>query len=512
LLMEHQHSSTDPAPGAQAAMASAFRQLSQRQRQGLAVAAAAILVGLLWMARQGGTADLVPLRTSEPFTAASLRELKEGFREAGLTGFRLDDEQILVPREQLAQYQAHLAESADAAGNWAAEWQRQNERLTPFSSSRDREASREIARAKHIVEMLSQLPDVEHADVVWDEDERPGWRQAPRARATVYLKPRPGRTLTVDVIRSVRHAVAGSKKNLDPSDVVVMDLVRQVTYDGELPALPGRELLPALHSLAELYRRELQQQIPPLQYAQVAVTVELPAFFEFLGRHPADAAEHLAAQAPGLLRVAVEFPQRVAPEWPRTAGDLQNLRERIVRLTGIGSRTEDASHQILISLPEQPEPELAFPAALRERLAGASRRWIVLGGLPLMALVLLLARRLPKRPGRRKREPLPTLHDVGAASRSHAAQTPVWLSDFEDLRSLSLEELRALYSHATPRRWAIALRGSERRLAEHLAAALTPSHAAELQQECLVAAPVTLSEIESSRRRILESVQTWDVE
>src|SRR5690606_34790908 len=222
--MDHDHDTPNEPP----TLMSLLRDLSPRQRVGLAAAALIVLIGLGWKLASGTTGDLVPLPASEALTGQTRLELMDRFRAAGLNDFQSSGSRLLVPRAQLERYTTVLSSSATAdSDTWAGEWERQNQKLTPFSSNRAREANREIARAKLITEMLQKLPDVQQADVVWDEDEHRGWRESPKARATVYLMPRPGCVLTLEVIRSVRLAVAGSKKNLDPADVAVMDLARQ---------------------------------------------------------------------------------------------------------------------------------------------------------------------------------------------------------------------------------------------------------------------------------------------
>jgi hypothetical protein len=69
--------------------------------------------------------------------------------------------------------------------------------------------------------------------VVWDEEPRVGRRQAPRARATVFLKPEPGATIGFDTVQAVRAAVSGSRAHLAADDVLVMDLQRRATYGPE---------------------------------------------------------------------------------------------------------------------------------------------------------------------------------------------------------------------------------------------------------------------------------------
>lgn len=78
--------------------------------------------------------------------------------------------------------------------------------------------------------MLSGMPGVEHADVVWDEQAGRGFRQESTVRATVYIRPTSDGHLTPQIVESIREAVAGSKANLAADDVIVMDLSTGMTH------------------------------------------------------------------------------------------------------------------------------------------------------------------------------------------------------------------------------------------------------------------------------------------
>lgn len=500
--MDHDHATTEDLP----TLRSLLRDLSPRQRLGLAFAALIVLVGLGWKLASQSKGEMVALPASEALSHQARLELVDRFRAAGLDDCRSSGERLLVPRSQLERYTAVLSSSATTEREtWAGEWERQNQQLTPFSSNRAREANREIARAKLITEMLQKLPDVQQADVVWDEDEQAGWRQSPKARATVYLMPRAGRVLTLEVIRSVRLAVAGSKKNLDPADVAVMDLARQVTYDGDLPVAVGEDLLPSLQSVAELCRREIVQQITGLNQADVEVRVDLPRFFAFLAANPHHARQQLSAAAPGLLRVRVAVP--AASDLPGDEASRERLQSRISRLTGIGdgASAEEARIELVF---DQQSPARASQSAAAFSLATwslpqtATTRRAAGGAALLIGLLLLLRRRIR---GRRSRQDLPAFHNVGGSGPGLRVQQ---LAGFDDLSRLDDATLRALYPHATPRRWAVALRGSPLAVREHLAAALVAADAHELRQQCDQLGPVTLADIEASRQRILDSIGT----
>jgi hypothetical protein len=503
--MDHDHATSDDLP----TLRSLLRELSPRQRLGLAFAALIVLVGLGWKLAAQPTGGMVALPASEALSRQARLELIDRFRAAGLDDCRSSGDRLLVPRSQVERYTAVLsASSTGGSDTWAGEWERQNRQLTPFSSNRAREANREIARAKLITEMLQKLPDVQQADVVWDEDEHRGWQQTPKARATVYLMPRPNRVLTLEVIRSVRLAVAGSKKNLDPADVAVMDLARQVTYDGDLPVAVGEDLLPSLQSVAELCRREIAQQIAGLSEADVEVRVDLPRFFAFLAANPHEARQQLSAAAPGLLRVRVAVP--AASGLAADEATRQMLHAQIGRLTGIGegATADDARIELLFEqqvLAETSRPSPQFSLATWSLPQNSATRIAAGGGAALIGLILLVARLRGSQRRRSARRVPPAFHNLaGTAPESVVHQ----LTDLDDLTRLEAATLRVLYPHATPRRWAVALRGSSLAVREHLAAALSAADAHDLRQQCDALGPVTLADIEASRQRILDSIRT----
>lgn len=200
-----------------------------RQRLVIVGGAALVIIAIVWLIRTPA-ADYRPLQPGRTFSPAELRRAERHLRSAGLTDFRSQGQRLLVPALQLAQY-----EEAVAALDRQSPPQSQRSGssvLEALSSARHQEQVREAARAEHLSHLLAQLPEIERAEVLWDEEPRIGWRSPPRVRATVFLKPRPGRLIGLDTVQAVRTAVAGSKAYLDVADVAVMDLERMVTYGG----------------------------------------------------------------------------------------------------------------------------------------------------------------------------------------------------------------------------------------------------------------------------------------
>ena len=261
--------------------------------------ALAVAGPLMWLAARSGDVDRVPVLSGKRWTSAEVTEVTSQLRAAGLDDFEQVGGQILVPAERLPRYEEVLGQPESRVAHWAQTWEDARGRLNLLSGRRDEETAEEIARARLLSELLSQMPDIDFADVVWDEDSTTGWRRPEKARATVYLKPKPGRRITLELVHSVRLAVAGSRRNLDPSDIVVMDLDGMITYDESTLAPAGAGAGTHLSHLAAVYRQQIVSALADLAPTDVTVrAISAP-------RREPQPAHSLAPPLPATTRTAM---------------------------------------------------------------------------------------------------------------------------------------------------------------------------------------------------------------
>ncbi|MBX3442546.1 MAG: hypothetical protein KF774_09060 [Planctomyces sp.] len=256
-------------PDAPAGIGDWLQRLPEPARRALPVAIGLVVLFAAWIASRGRTADAVLPLNRDVLPAAALAHL----HERGLRDARLDEHgNLRAPADRLVEARRWLAELDSSASTWADEWEKSNSQLGQFSGNRERDAAREITRAKMIGRLLRQMPGILQADVIWDEEEAAGWRQPQKTRCTVYLRPRPGSEITPDVAQAVRQAVAGSKKNLAPGDIVVMDLDRMRSF-GAVPAGvdESRRIL-AERQTADI-QRDIESALRPVKGVRVSVAV-----------------------------------------------------------------------------------------------------------------------------------------------------------------------------------------------------------------------------------------------
>ncbi len=241
---------------------------------GVTVMIAAGLGGL--MASSRSTTSYVPLSVGKAFTVEEIIRAEESLISAGLTDFRREGQRILVPQLEVDRYNSALIASGTLPQNWAEEWEKQFSDLGPFANGKQMTERKEIARAKLASQMISALPDVESANVVWDEQETARWPSTRQSTATVFVRSKPGRELTVETSASIREAIAGMKADLPPGNVTVFDINRGVAHQASQAGDPfDSGLVRHINNLKDMYRREVLNSVDYIDHVRVSVSVDL---------------------------------------------------------------------------------------------------------------------------------------------------------------------------------------------------------------------------------------------
>ena len=252
-----------------------WNSLAASQRATMVLVLALVVGSFGWMILADAGDHRVPLFTGKAFTVEESMNAQSILLASGLTDFEQRGAQLYVPSAEIERYNAALIEGGGLPLNWAEEWEKQNSTLGQFTGAFEREQVKERARAKQVARMLMQIPEIAVADVVWDEDSRPGWRNAPKARAVVSLRPVPGHAITPELIKAARLAAASSKSHLAPEDVVVIDLSTGKSDDGTSDGPFGDAVLARRHRLTEEFRQRVLDMFSYIDGLKVAVNVDL---------------------------------------------------------------------------------------------------------------------------------------------------------------------------------------------------------------------------------------------
>lgn len=325
-----------------------------RGRIGLAVVVLTIVLGGIQLSSQR-SADWTVLAVPSPLSQ-NTSEVRRRLHQAGVMQFEYSNGQLQLPVEMAEIAGSALLTESPADRLWADEWEEANSKLGHFSGSRERDAAREIARARQISRMLSQMSGIAHADVVWDDDKSEGWNRTTRSRATVYLKPKPGSEITPEIIRSVRSAVAGSKANLSAEDVIVMDLDRRITYEATSDEPFQRQQDQQRDERSAIYRRRIEQLLQHVDHIRVGVFIEdIP--YQSTIEHPwADPLDRLTSRLPAVAPPMPANPQFTAIDMvrhpPSKTGAKSLDSKSAASLLGLNQELAELVH-VHLAVPEE---------------------------------------------------------------------------------------------------------------------------------------------------------------
>lgn len=228
----NQHSAATGAPhSTPATAAGAAAARSKRWRWPAILGGLGAIAAIIWLTTAARTSDLRAVLQGRQFSPVERRRAVEVLSSAGIEHVRFARQQLLVSAESLASADAALARAAERSSSQPGQAAPVGSLFEQFSTVRRQEQATAAARAAQVSRLLEQLPGVETVELVWDEEPRVGRRQAPRVRATVFLKPEPGTTIGLETVHAVRTAVAGSRAHLSAADVAVMDIASKITYE-----------------------------------------------------------------------------------------------------------------------------------------------------------------------------------------------------------------------------------------------------------------------------------------
>ncbi len=254
-----------------------FATMSPSQKGTMVGITILLIAAFGFLVYQGGAVtSFVPVSVGKVFTAEEIIRAEEAFLTAGLDDWKREGQRLYVPSQKVEQYNAALIASGSMPQNWAEEWEKQFAEVGPFANNKQLADRKEIARAKLASQMISAIPDIESANVVWDHEELPGWPRRSRSKATVFIRPKPGRELSMSLVHSVRLSISGMKADLAPEAVTILDVLHGTAFELDNPNDPfNGGLIQRINQLKDMYRAEILRSIDYIKGVRVGVNVDI---------------------------------------------------------------------------------------------------------------------------------------------------------------------------------------------------------------------------------------------
>jgi len=175
----------------------------------------------------GPNADLMH---GVPISASQLPAMEAAFGKAKLSGYKIEGTQIRVLSGQEAVYMAALADAKALPADFSTVMDDELNNSNIFEDPKNREQRRKNAREKKLGLVISLMPGIERATVLFDTDTKPGITREKIITASVAVKPKGSEELDSVKVSSIRHFVAGAIAGLKPENVAVSDVNGRTWY------------------------------------------------------------------------------------------------------------------------------------------------------------------------------------------------------------------------------------------------------------------------------------------
>lgn len=199
---------------------------------GWAIAFALVLAGIWYVTQGSPTETMEPLFGGRALRDLELDQVEIAFSATGLTSWRREDGQILIPRATRHEYLAALEHSSALPYALKSSVEEAFRGGSYFESESQRSLRHQYAKAHDLGNKIATFDDILWASVDYDEQNTGGFDKKIIQSASVILVPKNGKPIPPGRIQMIQDCVCGSYAGMKPEQVTVTDTSAQKTYNG----------------------------------------------------------------------------------------------------------------------------------------------------------------------------------------------------------------------------------------------------------------------------------------
>ena len=226
-----------------------------------------------------------------------LHRMQIALSKAGLSEFKIRDQQVLVPQTKHAEYLQAITEHNAIPDELKLSTDDEQPMVNPFLSRTQQLAIDRENKKRQIQRMIVRLPYVDQA---WLEMDRPETRSPfskTNQSAVISIRPDLQSVLEIQHIDTVRQMVAGAISGLQAEQIVVIDLSTGFAHRLGHESSPLNEQIraqQAAYTRQQVLEKRVQQALEPYPGLKIRVFVET-----------VEQANQLAAETPSNWKAAV---------------------------------------------------------------------------------------------------------------------------------------------------------------------------------------------------------------
>lgn len=342
-------------------VADRYRALTVQTRVACLTLAVAVLGGLIMLGAGRTDGPTEPLFDGRTFSPRELAKMTAAFQTAGLTGARLAEGQVLVPRANLNAYLVAL----DAADALPADFDDSLDEIAaesnPFASRQQTEMGFHLAEQKRLARILSGMNGIDTASVQYAEIKKPGFPPTFDIRAVVAVRAEGKRHLDYEEIEAIRDTVVGYVAGLDRAQVTVSDLNACRAYpggDASDPAAASYAARAEQARLEEEFLAKIKSRLAVYPGAIVGVNVHLAETSATPPPHAASAAVRRPF-TPALVSASIDLPKSYfAQVWRERNTDAEGASPDRRALREVEQEVQQTVERAVLALLPPPLSEM----------------------------------------------------------------------------------------------------------------------------------------------------------
>ncbi|QEF97567.1 flagellar MS-ring protein [Stieleria maiorica] len=197
-----------------------------------AIAGLLILGGIVYISPRGSTPTMEPLFGGQSLHDWELGQVELAFSKAGLSGWRPENGQILIPREKRHEYLAALEQASALPYALQSSVEEALNGGGYFESEAAKRTRHQVAKARDLGKKIAAFDDIVWASVDYDEQSAGGFDGRTIQSASVLLVSKNGKPIAPGRISMIQHLVSGAYAGMDADQVTVTDTSARKTYNG----------------------------------------------------------------------------------------------------------------------------------------------------------------------------------------------------------------------------------------------------------------------------------------
>lgn len=240
----------------------------------LAVLVVAALAFLFQHQTTGGNSYLMG---GQGVSANEIPAMEAAFGQANLRDYSIEGNRIRVPKGRESEFMAALADAGALPAYYGSYLEKAVNSSGPFTNAKQQEEMIKSAKQQELAKIVRNMTGIEDASVIFDTQQRPGFRQDFVGTALVSVKRMGNRPMEEEQVSAIQRAVAGGIRGLSPKDVTVLDLVSGLSFGGSEANNSATDdpYLARMRKYREEFVSQIRQALSHISGVTVAATVDL---------------------------------------------------------------------------------------------------------------------------------------------------------------------------------------------------------------------------------------------